>query len=79
MYSGSSCLQQLGILCTLRVLEALAEQAVCLKRLITSTFRSSGLLHLLMGVLAPSLHRESTDSMIKHTSVQIFEYTDAKN
>ena len=34
--------------------------------IVTSAFRSSGLLHLLrlMGTLVPSLHRESTDSMM---------------
>ena len=40
------------ILCTLRV--AFAEQVVCMKRLIKSAFESS----------EPSLHIESTDSII---------------
>ena len=34
---------------------------MCLKRLVT---KNSGLLRLKIGVSAPSLHRESTDSMI---------------
>ena len=48
-------------------IKALAEHVVCLKRLKTSAFGSSELLLLLrlMGVSAPSLHIESTDSMIK--------------
>ena len=46
--------------------KALSEHVVCLKRLKTSAFGSSEplLLLRLMGVSAPSLHIESTDSMI---------------
>ena len=48
------------------VYRALTEHVVCLKRLKTSAFGSSEplLLLRLMGVSAPSLHIESTDSMI---------------
>ena len=47
-------------------IEALIEQVVCLKRLRTATLESFESLFLLrlMGVLVPSLHRESTDSLI---------------
>ena len=43
-----------------------AEQIVCLKRLKTTAFGCSEPLHLLrlMGVSVPSLHIESTDSVI---------------
>ena len=51
------------------VIEALTEHIVCLKRPITSAFESSQPL-LLYGVSAPSLHIESTDSMI---CVQVVE------
>ena len=58
------------ILRSLRVLlciEALAEHVVCVKRPITSAFESSQRYFCmgLMGVSAPSLHIESTDSMIE--------------
>ena len=51
-------------------IEALAEQVVCLKKLITSAFESSKPLFLLMimGVSAPSRHRESTDSIAQYGS-----------
>ena len=44
---------------------------MCLERLIAVLFESSELFHLLrlMGVLVPSLHIESTDSMIHCTYV----------
>ena len=59
--------------------EALVEQVVCLKRLIASAFRRSESLHLLrlMDVLAPSLHIESTDSLIltrTHCIRVLFQY-----
>ena len=54
-------------------MEALVEQVVCLKRLKMSTFGSSEPLHLLriMDMSAPSLHRESTDSMITAQNFQM--------
>ena len=51
----------------LRVLSCIeAGHVMCLKGLTAAVFESSEPLHLLrlMGVLAPSLHRESTDSLI---------------
>ena len=44
--------------------ELLLDQVMCLKRLITAAFGQFCMLLRLMGVSAPSLHRESTDSLI---------------
>ena len=55
------------VLHTLRVLygrETLVELVLCLKRLMTVAFGSSEPFHLGVSVTAPSLHRESTDSLI---------------
>ena len=42
--------------------ELLLDQVMCLKRIITAAFGQFCMLRL-MGVSAPSLHRESTDSL----------------
>ena len=48
------------------MLSCLEAHVMCLKGLIAAVFEISEPLHLLclMGVSAPSLHRESTDSLI---------------
>ena len=49
--------------CYMQCIEALVKQVLCLKRFIT--FQCSELLHLrLMGISVPSLHIESTDSLM---------------
>ena len=60
---------EIGVLAVLRLLsgiELLQDQVMCLKRLITAAFGSFEQFCMLrlMGVSAPSLHRESTDSLI---------------
>ena len=60
-------LHAISTLRDLPCIKTLVEQAVRLKRLRTAAFESSEPLFLgLMAVSVPSLHRESTDSLIYH-------------
>ena len=57
---------------SLIVYRTLVGHIMCLKWLVAATFESSGPLHLLkLGMSMPSLHRESTDSLVPH--FQYFE------
>ena len=59
------------ILPNLRVLKTLLGRVMCLERPITAPFKRSELFHLLrlMGVSVPSLHMESTESLINAHSL----------